>query len=96
MKRLVIMLAFSFIPITVFADCRTYEYAELKDMSQQELEAEEKIVDEESLFYLKHSNNFLESRMKREYKETDEKFKKCDEQLRRIKTMLKKRFPAKE
>lgn len=83
MKLIMLVLVIVVMAGNVWADCRVYEYAELKDMTEQEMNAELKITAQELVETVTN------------WKRTDHKaFDICTQQRQRINDVKAKKFPA--
>ncbi|HCE66772.1 MAG: hypothetical protein A2X82_13045 [Geobacteraceae bacterium GWC2_55_20] len=80
-------------PVSVLADCTVYEYAALKDMNQEELQAAYTAVTEAGLSAIKWQTKFIQTGDKISEKKEAQQAKICDEQEAQIKRVWVKKFP---
>ena len=73
--------------------CRVYEYAEMKDMTDIELQKEIDKTSENYLSELKYANNMLALNGKKEADQLYKSAKICDEQNSRLVSIKNKRHP---
>ena len=95
MNRFFVALALACLPASVSAECVKFDYAELKDMRPQELQAAYSENQREGLQAFQQGTVFLENGDRAGYRQQDRIYQDCEAQAGQIMRVLE-RTPAAE
>lgn len=97
MNKILLMVIMSMlIPLSAWAECVVYEYAEIKDMSKTEIEAAIDANKAEALDALQWGNKFLENGDRFSYGRQQRNYDVCEKQAEQLKRVQKKSYPENE